>query len=608
MRPGRNKRLLIAGVAALVAAIPAMSQDSPESLLPPGFGDPDPPPKQQEQPSRTEEPATTAEPGAASNQTEAPPPSASEIPAVTDSAAEDLRELPRIRQNYTVDVPPGIARPTDVVGVLEPDNWGLGPNAFGNAGGAFLATLMRDLQAPLPSRWASMLLRRALMSRVPAPASVDPVDWVAARAALLLRMGEADAARALVQSVDVVDYTPAMIQAALDTSLATADPAALCPLIVPGRRLGAQPVWSMADAICAALAGEATRASALIDEVRNRGGVAGPDLLLAEKVIGAGIDTRRGGSLRWDEVDRLTPWRFGLAAATGMEIPDRLVDESGLDMQAWFARAPMVPVEQRLEAAYVAAALGVFSSHALVEINSLIFDAADQAEVGETPTGRLRTAYADGRAEERMEALRDLWDDGDGPLQRYGRRILTAGAAARIPPSEERAEDADDLIAAMLSAGLDGEAARWSAVVAAGNGDELAWALLAVGSPRPAVDLSAATVRNFRDADDSRGDRASQMLVAALAGLERLPLAEAAQLAREFEFDLAAEDRWTRALDAAAAARQPGTVALLAAVGMQTSDWSRVPPHYFFRIVRALRVVGLEREARMIGAEALMRL
>ena len=49
-------------------------------------------------------------------------------------------------------------------------------------------------------------------------------------------------------------------------------------------------------------------------------------------------------------------------------------------------------------------------------------------------------------------------------------------------------------------------------------------------------------------------------------------------------------------------------MALLAAVGMQTSDWRGVPPAYLFRIVRALRTVGLEYEARMIAAEALARL
>jgi hypothetical protein len=62
------------------------------------------------------------------------------------------------------------------------------------------------------------------------------------------------------------------------------------------------------------------------------------------------------------------------------------------------------------------------------------------------------------------------------------------------------------------------------------------------------------------------------------------------------------------ALAAAARAHSQGGVAVLAAVGMQTADWSGVPPGYLYRIVRALRQVGLDFEARMIAAEAVARL
>jgi hypothetical protein len=407
--------------------------------------------------------------------------------------------------------------------------------------------------------------------------------------------------------VDVVNYTPLMIQAALDTALATGDPAALCPIVQPGRAMGDQPVWRMADAICAALAGEAARASEAIDRVRGSGAASGADLLLAEKVVGAGTDTRRAVSVEWDEVDRLTPWRFGLAAATGMEIPDRLIGNADLRMQAWFARAPMVPAAQRQDAAFAAAAMGVFSHDALVEMQSLVFEAADQEEVGDTPAGRLRIAYTHRDAAERMRALKDLWDDGEGPVQRYGRRILTAGAAALIRPSAERAEDADELIAAMLSAGMDAEAARWTDVVAAGDSDPLAAALLALGAPgRPAAAGDA--IEAFQAGDDSRDDRRTRMLVAGLAGLDRLSADEANSWAADLRIPLGREDRWTRALDEAVRARQPGTVALLAAVGMQAGDWERVPASHLYRITRALRLVGLEFEARMIAAEALTRL
>jgi hypothetical protein len=94
------------------------------------------------------------------------------------------------------------------------------------------------------------------------------------------------------------------------------------------------------------------------------------------------------------------------------------------------------------------------------------------------------------------------------------------------------------------------------------------------------------------------------MLAGALAGLGRIE----PQTAQNLGVAIQRENRWSQALDRAAAERQPATVALLAAVGMQTGDWAGVPPDHLFRILRALRQVGLDFEARMIAAEALTRI
>ena len=188
MKSWPAKALLLAGAASLLLAIPALSQErDPESLLPPGFGDPDtlPPPENKAEPA----PRTPVAPPTV---TEAPPSELEDDLEGLDE--EDLRPV-----NYFT-IPRGAARPIDLVGLLEPGNFGLGRSAFGASGGPFLATLMQRLDAPLPSRWTSILLRRALLSRLAAPPAIHPVDWVAARADLLLRMGEADAARMLVQS------------------------------------------------------------------------------------------------------------------------------------------------------------------------------------------------------------------------------------------------------------------------------------------------------------------------------------------------------------------------------------------------------------------------
>jgi hypothetical protein len=187
------------------------------------------------------------------------------------------------------------------------------------------------------------------------------------------------------------------------------------------------------------------------------------------------------------------------------------------------------------------------------------------------------------------------------PQERFARLILTAGAAARIEPSADLSSDAGDLIASMLSAGMDREAARWAGIVEqAGQGDR-AWALLAVGAPRPVV---GDRLDAFVSADDSAGHQRSQLLAAALAGLGRINADQAARAG----FNPGADDPWTRAIDQAARESAPGAVALLAGVGMQTGSWRGVPAPYLFRIVRALRVVGLEYEARMIAAEAMARL
>jgi hypothetical protein len=603
MKRWRSNALLLSGAALVAIAIPASSQETqtPESLLPSGFEEPQQPPPEN---------GTAADPAspAPAPVVRRPAPSRSALPgleSIENAADEDLQTLEALKPPPPIEIPDFARRPTDVVGMLGPDEWGLGQDAFATTNGRFLATLMRRTDAPLPSRWMSILLRRALLSRVSAPAFVHPVDWVAERAWLLLRMGEADAARMLVQSVDVDQFTPQMFAVAVQTALATADPAALCPLVEPGRKTSDEPVWPLAAAMCSALEGEPAQASTLIQQARRRSRAQGIDVTLAEKVIGAGENTRRAVTVEWDDVDQLSSWRFGIASATGLEIPARLMGSAGAHVRAWQARAPMLPLEQRVEAALTAASLGVFSSASLVETYSLIADATDPAEMAETIGGRLRQAYVLRDLDRRTNVLRDLWDEGaNAEPRRYANLVLTAGAAARIPPAAQRQEDAAKLIASMLTAGYDDRAARWAPAVAEmeGKAGDDAWALLALASPRGA---DAGRLGAFVDSDTSAQAIRSKMLVAALAGLDRLP---DEGVAADVGVNLARQNRWTRLLDRAVETRQQGTVVLLAAAGMQTGGWAGVPPEHLYRIVSALRRVGLEYEARMIAAEALARL
>jgi hypothetical protein len=598
MKRWRTSLLLLAGTAALGFALPAAGQrdQPPESILPPGFGDQPPPPQ-----PKADQPPPEAPPPAETNAAQpVAPTSAAEGGVVAVENPEALPPETLVEAPPAIELPASARRPTDVIGPLRLGNWGLGYNEFGGANGVFLASLMRRLDAPLPSRWTSILLRRALLSEIPAPAGVNEVDWVAERAWLLLRMGEADAARMLVQAIDVDRFTPRMFTVAVQVALATADPAALCPLVAPGRAVSDEPVWPLADAMCASLQGDSARASQLIDQARAKSGAGGIDLLLAEKVIGAGLNTRRAVTIQWDGVDSVNSWRFGLASATGLRIPDNLMTGAGPQVWAWEARAPMIPLDERTDAAQIAAGLGVFSHASLVEIYGLLADQTDPSEIEGTIGGRLRRAYV-GSADDRLKAMKDLWDDKNPAGGRYARLILTASAAARVAPSGEGGGGrVGDLVASMISAGLDDSAAAWGGVAGAlGDDGDRAWSILAVGAPRLVVDTSPRRVQAFAG---RAGEQRGRLLVAALAGLGRL--ADPAALG----VDPTPRSRWSHMIQAAARSNQPGTVALLAATGMQTADWRGVPPEHLYQIVAALRRVGLDYEARMIAAEAMSRL
>lgn len=602
MRQRRLNAKWALGTLALALALPVVAQDAPESLLPPGFGEtPEAPGPSGPQPA-----TRPAAPGAQAPMVQPLPPSAA-LPAdnATQNAAESgLSEEELAAERAKYDLPESAHRSLDRVGPLKPERLGFAPDAFGPQSGQFLATLMRETRAPITSRWASILLRRALLSATDTPRGIDGADWVAERAWLLLRMGEADSARLLVQSVDSDRFTPRLYAIAMQTYLATADPAGLCPLSAGALRTSKEPGWDMTRAICPALSGDQGSASGALNQAQRRGVVRGIDYRLAEKVVGTGFNARRSVKIEWDAVDRLTAWRFGLATALNVEIPDALYATAGQHVRAWEARAPALSAVRRLPGSETAARLGVFSSKALVAFYSQLNADGDAPAETADRLEALRTAYAGGSATDRLQAMRTLWRDNSRPD--YVGLIATARAAAALPITQSDARDMANLVAAMLTAGYDRSAIRWSQLArqAEGDGAGYLWALLAVGAPSPVVDLSEGRVSSFvQEAGAARG----QMLIAALAGLARLNPQDSASLAQDNGLSLAADGRWAKAIAQAAGRGEKATVALLAAVGMQSAEWGRLPVSHLYHIVAALHRVGLDPEARMIAAEAITR-
>ncbi|RYE01656.1 MAG: hypothetical protein EOP61_10640 [Sphingomonadales bacterium] len=583
-----------AGVPALVqgqSQSQSKSQDAPESLLPPGFDEPTTSaPAPAPAATRAADPAATTAAGGAPLSAD---PLGNESAAVAPEALGPI-DLTRY------ELPEYAKHSLDKVGVVA---WGNAPfpaRSMGAADGRYLDALLKRLNAPVASRWVSIALRRALMSPLDTPKNINGADFAASRAWVLLRMGEANAARAVIDDVDAENYTTWLYQVAMQSSLASGDPAGMCGIADEGAKAVTQRSWALARAMCAGLAGKPSEAGQLLSQARRGTSPSDIDNLLAEKVLGSGAQGRRAVTLEWQGVNGLTAWRFGLATAMGEQVPAALYATAGPQVRYWQALSPSLPPVSRAAAAELAASAGVFSSAGLIDLYSEIAQDPEASGTPEEAVARdLRTAYIDGDVADRVTAIRKLWDQAKTPRTAYARLILTARAASWIPVSAN-VEAPEKLIASMLSAGMESPALEWRNAVKRGSEG---WALLTLADPSEA----SVAYGDFDVFSDVAGRRKAQLMLAGLAGLGRLEAADARRGAAALDVPIGAANSWTKAIDAAGQRGDSALVALLAAVGMQSRSWDYVTPEALFHIVAAMKAAGMGNYARMIAVEAISR-
>ncbi|MFA6220215.1 MAG: hypothetical protein WC692_10630 [Erythrobacter sp.] len=607
---------LIGGAALALTSSLVLAQSAPEDLLPPGFDAPAPTPAPAPRP--TAAPSTAAATPAASRPGEV----VQQLPTgegapLPDASGFDLARLPSLDElekmstdeiddllglKPRADIPPAARRSMERAGILAASEGGLPSRSLAKQPAALVRAALTGTRKPMVSRWGHILLRRALASRLAAPQGMDPVEFATLRVRVLNGLGEYGVARALVQDIDTANYSPALANAAVDAYIGTADIVGACPAVRLVRSDRDDAEWKMLSGICAAFAGEETRAQNDLRRLQNTGQMALIDVLLAQRFAGAAGTGAKAVTIEWDEVDSITPWRFALANALGEPIPGRLADDLGPGLLKSAALTPALAFQQRAAAADVAVQSGILSASAFIDLYGQIHAEGGGESDATTRAARLREAYVGADPAARLAAIRDVWSDA-GPYG-YGRMILTAFAAARMPAEDDYADDAGELIASMLGAGLDRDAMLWAPVVEKGS---TGWALLALANPRPAQPVTGGEMGNFVDEDSSSGQRKSRMLLAGLAGLGRVDEAAIDEYSRDLTVSLGGATRWTRAIDRAAQLGNPTLVALLAALGMQGNSWDRMTARHLFHIVSALRRVGLDAEARMIAAEAVAR-
>lgn len=612
------KRVLLAGAAvfALTSTL-VMAQQRPESLLPPGFDDPAPAPStaptQRPQPAQPSAPSVPSPGGTPVIQ---PLPGATGTAPITipDLSAQgnlpSLEELEKLSPDELdellglkpkFDIPPAARRSMERVGVLDMSEGGLPTASLANQPSSIVRAALSGTKRPMVSRWGHILMRRALASRLEAPAGMDPAEFAALRVRALNAMGEWSVARAVAQDVDTGNWNGALTNAAFDSYLHTADLVGICPRVQVGSHNREDAQWDMARAICAAYSGQGARAGSDLNRMLSRGRADPIDILLAQRFAGAAGAGRRAVNLEWDDVESLTPWRYALANAVGAEIPETLLASPSPTIERMTAVAPMLPLARRIGAADRAAREGILSSAAYVDLMAQYRADGGADDDNATIASRLRDAYVLADPAARVAAMKEVWGAAEPD---YGRLVLTAYAAARLDPSEDLVDDAPVLIASMLAAGLERDALRWATELPQGS---QGWALLVFAQPNRSSPVTGGQFDTFMSDDTSAGQRRSAFLLAGLAGLGRIDEGVVDDYAGELGADFGRESRWSRLIGAAAEAGNPALVTFLAGVGMQGTGWDRMTARHLFHIVSALNRVGLTAEARMIAAEAVAR-
>jgi hypothetical protein len=604
----------LSGAAIALSATLAFAQDAPESLLPPGFDDPAPAPT----PTATAAPAAPTAPGSPSAPGAptvqplpgdlGPAPDLSQfdftsIPSIEEleqMTPDELDELLGLRPSY--DIPPAARRAMTRVGVVSSAEGGFASASLARQPSSLVRAVLEGLDGPVVSRWGHILLRRALASRLATPEGMSPVEFASLRAKALNNIGEYTVARALVQDVDTGNWDDELVNIALDSYIATTDVIGTCPVV---RLRGPQrddPQWQMLRAICNAYAGEGVLAGSQLDRALRTELAPRIDVLLAQRLAGAAGRGRRAVDIEWDEVEELNPWRFALANGVGEEIPESLRADIAPYYERIWATTPTLSFQQRALGADRAAREGILSSRAMIDLYSQIY--ADDTITGEAAdrATQLREAYVGAAASDRIAAMQSVW--GGETASDYGRYVLTAYAAARVPASADNLDAAPALLASMLTAGLDRDAAAWRSAVEPGS---MAWALVALSAPGAAGPEARGAIDQFIDDDGSDEYRRSKLLLAGLSGLGRIASADMQDFAGRVSLNLSRETRWSRMITRAAEVDNRTLVALLAGLGMQGEGWDKMTARHLYHIVSSLRRVGMEAEARMIAAEAIAR-
>ena len=520
----------------------------------------------------------------------------------------------------------GLKRLTaDAAGTLTPDSGGLRTDLWQGTPGPIALRLLALLPAAPDSQGMRGLQRRMLLSSGPAPADL-PGEGVmlAARAERLLAMGALDELLALASAVPDRTDDPALARAFAEAALALGQDTVACGYRDAVASRADDRFWVKLGVVCDLWRGDSAKAEL---GMRLLGEIGEQDPLLQE-FVQAAVAGRAGGP---DRLAGAEPLHLAAARIVKMPIdPDVAAIESLPVLVALSRGIGDPPFAARLAAAERAERAGAVSAQALIALYAEVAVEAGPvdgalrvAEADQTAYARAllwRTAEVNGDSGQRARVIRTALELAeDGPSWRQTARLF-APLIRRLTIDPAAEPLAPDAIRILVAAG-EPAAARpwleWLRVRAEGGNPEARtlvrrlWVVARIGGgDLLAPYREAAVAAWWDDLRDTSPEEASNLGGAALTLLDALgaPIGvdawrglAAAPSTNPYEAPTAA---FRNGVSAGAEAGRLAEPVALAAAGFGAVPLDDLDPTAVAGVVRALRRLGLEDDARRLAGEA----
>ena len=503
------------------------------------------------------------------------------------------------------------------LGLLE-GRRGLGAELWAGSDRAEIASLIQALPARIDSAALHGLARRLLLTAGKAPGNGAGDDsLIALRVAALATLGAVEDAAALLAAAGPREDDPVLARLGLDLALLRYDLPAACETVRAGVARHPDPYWQKALAFCQAEAGERDQArlgAGLLREAKEEDAAF---FALLDMMLGDGPE-------KMPPLSDPAPLHLAMLRAAGKPVPAELLTDAKPALLRSIALSPNAGLEVRIEAAERAVAAQALDPKALADLYAKAGAGApppDDPPKSWTPQVRAalsRAAAGEQDLSARAGMLQRAWAEA---RERGGYEALVRAALPLIEPMQPGGRlgfFAEDAARAWLLAGQPARARDWAGIArreAEGNpraarGAALLAPLIALADPKapPWTDEAMARWQELqRDRDPERAPRRMALVFTLFDALGRpLPQKVWAALRGDLtprQSTMPAPRVW-QGMQAAAAEKRRGEAVLYALLAASASEDAWTNPQILQGVIRALRQVGLQADARALAVEA----